>query len=102
MPLSFSARVSVAPAVLFRQVGEESVLLNVKTNIYLGLDPVGTQMWKLVTTAESVQAAYETLLAEYDIDPDTLRHDLDEFLASLLEQSLVEIGEKKAARQESA
>ena len=102
MSLSFSARVGVSPAVMFRQVGEESVLLNVKTNDYLGLDPVGTRMWVVLTTADSIQAAYETLLAEYDIDPETLRRDMDEFLGSLLDQSLIEIGEKGAARQESA
>ena len=43
--VSFSERLTVAPDVLFRLVGDEGVLLNLNTTLYLGLNPVGTRMW---------------------------------------------------------
>jgi hypothetical protein len=87
----FSSRVSVAPDVLFRLLGEEAVLLNLKTELYLGLDPVGTRMWKVLTESTSIQGAYETLLQEYDVEPARLQSDLNDFLDRLVEQSLIEI-----------
>ena len=90
MPIPYSFRVTVAPDVLFRQMADEAVLLNLKTELYLGLDAVGTRMWTLLHDAPTIQVAYESLLAKYDVDPERLRHDLGEFLDELVDQALVE------------
>ena len=65
--IDFSLRVSIPDMVLFRELDGESVLLNLKTESYLGLDDVGTRMWTVLTAEPSVQAAYEVLLSEYDV-----------------------------------
>jgi hypothetical protein len=98
MTHSFSSRVSVAPDVLFRIVGEEAVLLNLKTELYLGLDPVGTRMWNVLVEASSIQAAYDALVLEYDVEPSRLREDLEELLGKLLEQGLIQISPEEMAR----
>ena len=90
MSHSFSARVRVAPDVMFRLVGDEGVLVNLNTERYLGLNAVGTRMWTALGSADSIEAAYELLLQEYDVDPARLRADLDEFVHSLLGQRLIE------------
>ena len=92
MPVSFAARVLVPSDVLISEVGGESVLLNLKNERYFGLDDVGTQMWKTLVASDSIQAAYETLLAEYDVEANRLRQDLDDLIQKLLEQGLVEVG----------
>jgi hypothetical protein len=91
MVISFSQRVGMLPDVMIRTVGEESVLLNLKTELYLGLDPVGTRMWATLAESPSLQAAYNSLLAEFDVGPDELRRDLEEFIDKLLEHQLVEV-----------
>jgi coenzyme PQQ synthesis protein D (PqqD) len=92
MAISFAARVSVSPDVLISEVGGESVLLNLKSERYFGLDDIGTQMWKTLMASDSIQAAYETLLAEYDVEASQLREDLDDLIQELMEQGLVEVG----------
>ena len=92
MALSFSERVIVAPDVLFRVVGEEGVLLNLSTVLYLGLNPVGTRMWNVLSSASSIQAAYDELLQEYEVEPAQLRADLEEFIEQLLGQKLIQTG----------
>jgi Coenzyme PQQ synthesis protein D (PqqD) len=89
---SFSERLSVAPDVRFRLVGDEGVLLNLNTTLYLGLNPVGTRMWHALTSAGSIQAAYDALLEEYEVEPAELRADLEEFIQRLLGQKLVVAG----------
>jgi hypothetical protein len=47
-------------------------------------------MWKALGSASSIEAAYEQLLGEYDVEPARLRADLDEFIDRLLGQQLIE------------
>jgi len=84
-------RVSVSPHVLVRQVEGELVLLNLKTKRYFGLDEVGTRVWALLATGQQIQAVYEALLAEYDVDAERLRQNLDELIGKLAESGLIEI-----------
>jgi hypothetical protein len=92
MAVSFSAHVRVAPDVLFRQLGDEGVLVNLNTELYLGLDPVGARMWSILTSVGPIQAAYDELLREYEVEPARLRVDLEEFIDELLGQKLIEAG----------
>ena len=91
MPIPFSSIVAAASDVLIRTVGEESVVLNLQTEHYLGLDDVSTRIWQLLTAGGSIQSAYETLLTEYEVDPEQLRRDLDDFVQELLQLQLVEL-----------
>ncbi len=91
MPIPFSSIVAAASDVLIRTVGEESVVLNLQTEQYLGLDDVSTRIWQHLTAGGSIQSAYETLLTEYAVDPEQLRKDLDDFVQELLQLQLVEL-----------
>ena len=57
---------------VFNVIGGESVLLSLKSERYFGLDAVGTKMWTVLTTAPSIEAAQQTLIQEYDVDPQRL------------------------------
>jgi len=87
--ISFSDRVTVPSNVLIRFLDQESVLLNLNTERYFGLDSVGTRMWQLVTAAPTIDSARIQLLEEFDIDPDTLRCDLSDLLGHLIENGLI-------------
>ena len=75
--------------MLIRFLGQESVLLNLNTEKYFGLDAVGTRMWQLVTSSPSIEAARIQLLEEYDVDSETLRCNLSELLEHLVENGLI-------------
>src|SRR2546429_9686168 len=64
--LTFKDRATAPKHVLVRPVDQESVLLNLETERYFGLDETGTRMWQLLTTSPDIDAAYQELLAEYD------------------------------------
>lgn len=83
--------VTAAPDVMFQTVENESVLLNLKTGIYLGLDPIGTRMWIALTEADSVQEAFDSLLEEFDVSAARLALDLAEFLEELNEHGLITV-----------
>ena len=89
--IPFTSRAIVPETVLFRELEGSAVLLNLKTESYLSLDEVGTRMWTLLTTELNVQAAYQQLLAEYEVSPDVLRLDVERLLGQLMQHGLVEL-----------
>jgi hypothetical protein len=75
--------------VVTRDLNGEAVLLNLETGSYYGLDPVGTRMWELLSTLESVPEVIAVLRAEYHVDETRLRQDLDYLIVKLEEQGLL-------------
>jgi len=88
---TFASRASIPDDVMVRELGGESVLLNLSNSQYYGLDAVGADMWQALTTAGSLQDAYERLLAEYDVTPETLRQDLEQLVEKLAAQGLIRL-----------
>ena len=90
--ISFPAtRVVADPEVMFRTIGDESMILDLKSERYLGFDKVGTRMWAVLTEAPTIEAAFETLLCEYEVEALRLREDLESFINRLVEQQLVQL-----------
>lgn len=91
MPFPMSMRVTMPRDVLVRTFENESVLLNLDSECYHGLDDVGTRMWQALTSSQNLQEAYEKLLADYEVDPSQLRQDLDDFVAKMVQRGLLEV-----------
>ena len=91
MQISFSDRVRVPDDVLISNLQEESVILNLGSERYFGLDDVGTRMLSVLSTSDSIEAAYESLLEEYDVDGQVLRQDLLALVESLVQKGIVEV-----------
>ena len=89
--VSFMDRAVVPSHVLVRFLGKESVLLNIETERYFGLDETGTRMWQLVTAAPKIEVAYQQLLEEYDVQPELLRENLADLLTQLVENGLLQV-----------
>lgn len=91
MSISFSDRVKIPDDVLISKLQEESVILNLDSERYYGLDDVGTRILSVLTTSQSIEAAYETLVKEYDVDAQVLRQDLVELIENLSKQGLISL-----------
>jgi hypothetical protein len=89
--MAFSDRVMVPTHVLVRHLDGETVLLNLDTEKYFGLDATGTRMWEWATHSSSIEAAYAKLLEEFEVEPNELRNHLAELLAQLVENGLLKI-----------
>lgn len=88
--LNIEAR--AAPDVLFRELAGEAVLLDLKTQRYYGLDPVGTRIWQLLAESGRTADVLQAMLDEFDIDRAKLERDLQTFLDELEGVGLIELG----------
>ncbi len=86
-----AGRIRTPEGVLHREIAGESVLLNLGSESYFGLDEIGTRMWAVLTSAPSIEAAYQVLLEEFEVDAQTLRSDLSAFIARLAEAGLAAV-----------
>jgi len=91
MVLSFDQRVVVRAGVLVRPIQDEAVILDMDSERYLGLSPVAARMWELLVGAPTIEAAFESLLAEYEVEAERLREELGSFVAQLVDQRLIEL-----------
>jgi len=83
---------AVVPAhVLIRHLERESVLLNLDSERYFGLDATGTRMWDLMTSQPCIALALEKLQEEFEVEPETLRTHLTELLSRLVENGLLQV-----------
>ncbi|MGB9463621.1 MAG: PqqD family protein [Candidatus Acidiferrum sp.] len=89
--VSFTDRAELLPHVLVRFLDKESVLLNLETERYFGLDETGTRMWQVVTAAPNIDAAYQELQNEFDVESELLRLHLTELLGRLVDNGLLQI-----------
>lgn len=80
-----------AEQVLFRQLDQEAVLLNLKSGTYFGLNDVGARMWALIVSGQSLSHIVEALEAEYDGGRAEIERDLLELARQLVAKGLASV-----------
>lgn len=75
--------------VLFQEVGGEAVLLDLASETYFGLNPVGTRIWQLLGDGSALQSVRDALVAEYDATPEQIESDLLTLATQLSDAGLV-------------
>lgn len=88
MAIPLDSTVAPSDDAVFREMDGESVLLNLETGMYFGLDEVGTRVWRLAADNGSLRAVRERLVEEYDADPATIERDLLALAEALVSKGL--------------
>ena len=85
-----SARLRLPQHVVHRNFVAETVVLNLQTGKYHGLNSVGGRMLEVVNEAPTVREAAELIADEYGQDPGAIEADLLAFCRDLLDRGLLE------------
>jgi hypothetical protein len=85
------SHVQIPSDVLFQELEGESVLLNLQSERYYGLDDIGTRLWQLLAENGDVAAACEQLVKEYDVEEDILRQDVAQLITKMADAGLVQL-----------
>jgi PqqD family protein of HPr-rel-A system len=90
----FESGVAHVPAhVVYRLFEAETLLLNLETGHYHGLNSTGGRIIELLEeTGGSVQEVAARLASEYDMPVEELADDLSSFCTDLAERGLIEKG----------
>jgi hypothetical protein len=85
-----AARVRLPQHVVHRSFVAETVLLNLQTGRYHGLNRTAGRMLEALEQAPTVGAAIPVLAAEYGVEPEQIQRDLLALTRGLLERELIE------------
>ena len=88
MTVALDSVVAVSEDAVFRELDGQSVLLNLATGMYFGLDAVGTHVWQLAAENGSLRWISQRLAEEYDAEPAAIEHDLLALADTLVEKGL--------------
>jgi hypothetical protein len=86
-----NSQVRLPQHVVHRSFVAETVVLNLKTGMYHGLNPTAGRMLDTVTETASVGEAADLIAQQYGQKRSTIEADLVAFCRDLLERELVEI-----------
>lgn len=84
------AKVKVPQSVVFRSFPSETVVLNLQTGKYHGLNPTAGRMLEAMTESASVREAAVAVAAEYETSAETIEGDICDLCQTLLDRGLIE------------
>jgi len=76
--------------LICREVDGKLVGLDLRSSRYFSLNPAGTALWRLLEGGAQASDLVEALVNEHQIAPEAAEVDVQTFIASLLEQDLLE------------
>ena len=89
--MNLTDNVTIPPQVMARLVGDETVILDLASGIYYGLDPVGARIWQLRAEGQTLASVCDTLFDEFDVGRVTLERDVLHLTKELCSKGLVNI-----------
>lgn len=89
--VTLESTVTCSDQVLVQEVGGEAVLLDLASEQYFGLDPVGSRVWALFAVSGHLASVHARLCEEFDADPARIQQDLLALTRDLAEAGLVAV-----------
>ena len=92
--MKLQSTVRLSPDQVSSNLNGEAAILNLKTGVYFGLDPVGAAIWNLMAQPTTVESIRSAMLARYEVDATRCESDLFEQLSKLREHGLIEVSDE--------
>jgi hypothetical protein len=79
--------------VTWRTLGNDCILLHLKSGIYYTLNEEGRLFWESLDGKKRLSEIQEIIMDNYEVDAETLRKDLVELIQDMIQEDLVEFDE---------
>jgi len=89
--MKLSDKITIPAPVMARQVGEETVILDLTSGTYFGLDPVGARIWQLMVEGKTLAEVCEAMLAEYEVTAEKIELDVLALTQELSAKQLISV-----------
>ena len=89
--MDLNKKITLSDDVISQEVSGETVLLDLASENYFGLDEVGTRIWQLIKENGDLELVVKTLLEEYNVTEEALTADVDALLGEISKLGLIKI-----------
>lgn len=92
--MDLNQTIKVSPDVISQEVSGETVILDLNSENYFGLDEIGTRIWQLVEETGDLETIFQRMLEEYEVEEDQLEEDLEKLISEVEKIGLVSLQAK--------
>ena len=82
-------RVTIPSHVIFEKLGDQMFLLNLNSGTYFELNPTAARVWTLVQADTDTEQIIETIIDEFNAEPDVVRGDVERLVKDLKDRGLI-------------
>jgi hypothetical protein len=79
-----------SPDVIARHLGDGAVLVHLPSNRVFELNHTGSRVWELIGEGVPIPQMVQTLVAEFDMDPEGVEADVNDLIAWLRDENLLQ------------
>src|SRR5436190_19682386 len=83
--------IRISDDIVYRDLDDSVVTLSLTTGAYVGLDPVGSRIWRLIEQDGRKESVRRGVLATFDLDEPTCERELNAFVSVLEAKGLVTV-----------
>lgn len=76
--------------ILTSLIDDEVVMMSSEKGMYYNLNPIGSRIWELLDTPQTIDSLCAQLMDEYEVDEATCRQETEDFLKSLAQRGLIQ------------
>jgi hypothetical protein len=87
--MNLTDKVVIPAQVMARQVGDETVILDLASGTYFGLDPVGARIWELMGEGKTLAQVCDVMQAEFEVTREDIERDVLDLVEKLHAQQLI-------------
>jgi hypothetical protein len=81
----------VSEGLVARDFDDETVILDLRTSIYLTSNPTATAIWHVLETGATRSEIVGALLAEFEVTPERAAADVDEFVHDCIRRGYLSV-----------
>jgi hypothetical protein len=87
--MDLDTRLLIPASIISRGVGDETVLLDLESGIYFGLDGVGKRIWELIGAGLTLGETAAVIVSEHEVNTEKAQSDVIEFARELVKRGLL-------------
>ena len=87
--MNTAPKLSIPSHVMARRVGDETVILDLNSGTYFGLDPVGARIWQGLTEGLSLPEVCASVVEEFEVTLETVQTDVQRLVEELMGRGLL-------------
>ena len=89
--IEIGTRVKRNDEVVEAIIDGETVMMDIESGNYYGLDLVATRIWQIIESPLAIQDICSQLLAEYDVSEKQCQQDVIDFVSEMVEARTVSV-----------
>jgi hypothetical protein len=82
-------KISLAPNILSKRLGEELILINLETDRIYSLNLTGAKAWEIIEDTKDLDLVKIGLLDQFDVTPELLDEELDRIINALVAEGFI-------------